>query len=40
MDTKTIEEALEVLKSALRSEDPDRRERAAAAILGYARGQF
>ncbi|WP_025690190.1 hypothetical protein [Paenibacillus zanthoxyli] len=40
VDNKTIEEALEVLKSALRSEDPERRERAAAAILGYARGQY
>ncbi|BCG59792.1 hypothetical protein [Paenibacillus sp. URB8-2] len=39
VDTKTIEEALEILKSALRSEDPERRERAAAAILGYAGGQ-
>ncbi|OXS60420.1 hypothetical protein B1A99_08320 [Cohnella sp. CIP 111063] len=37
VDDETIAEALEVLKMALRSDDPDRRERAAAAILGYAK---
>jgi len=37
VDPDTIREALDILKQALRSEDPDRRERAAAAILRYAR---
>jgi len=37
VDKETIEEALAVLKQALRSDDPDRRERAAAAILRYAK---
>jgi len=37
VDDETIAEALEVLKTALRSDDPDRRERAAAAILHYAK---
>ncbi|QMV42741.1 hypothetical protein [Cohnella cholangitidis] len=37
VDRETIEEALEILKQALRCEDADRRERAAAAILRYAK---
>lgn len=37
VDPMLIEEALEVLKQAMRSEDTDRRERAAAAILQYAK---
>ncbi|MDF2669289.1 MAG: hypothetical protein K0R67_1595 [Paenibacillus sp.] len=37
VDAKTVEEALNILKAALRSEDADRRERAAAAILQYAK---
>ncbi|WP_372632678.1 hypothetical protein [Cohnella sp.] len=37
VDDETIAEALAVLKLALRSDDPDRRERAAAAILRYAK---
>lgn len=36
VDPETIVEALEVLKQALRSDCPDRRVRAAAAILHYA----
>lgn len=37
VDSRIIEEALGILKQALRSDDPDRRERAAAAILQYAK---
>ncbi|QJD86478.1 hypothetical protein [Cohnella herbarum] len=37
VDQETIDEALGVLKQALRCEDADRRERAAAAILRYAK---
>ncbi|WP_150268743.1 hypothetical protein [Paenibacillus tepidiphilus] len=37
VDDETISAALEVLKEALASADPERRERAAAAILQYAR---
>jgi predicted Mrr-cat superfamily restriction endonuclease len=37
VDQETIEEALGILKQALRCEDADRRERAAAAILRYAK---
>ncbi len=37
VDDGTIAEALAVLKEALRSDDSDRRERAAAAILRYAK---
>jgi predicted Mrr-cat superfamily restriction endonuclease len=37
VDPQTIEEALQILKKALRSEDADRRERAAVAILQFAR---
>lgn len=37
VDRETIEEALAILKQALRCEDADRRERAAAAILRYAK---
>ncbi|XID92376.1 hypothetical protein ACF3MZ_28585 [Paenibacillaceae bacterium WGS1546] len=37
VDRRTVEEALEILKQAMRSGDPERRERAAAAILNYAR---
>ncbi|MFC4599880.1 hypothetical protein [Cohnella hongkongensis] len=37
VDDETVAEALAVLKEALRSGDPDRRERAAAAILRYAK---
>ncbi|TFE25528.1 hypothetical protein [Cohnella luojiensis] len=36
IDKDTIVEALEILKKAMRSEDAERRERAAAAILRYA----
>jgi predicted Mrr-cat superfamily restriction endonuclease len=36
IDRDTIVEALEILKEAMRSEDAERRERAAAAILRYA----
>jgi len=38
VDQETIEEALAILKRALRSADPDRQERAAVAILQFARG--
>jgi len=37
VDRRTVEEALAILKEAMKSDDPDRRERAAAAILNYAR---
>ena len=37
VDEETVREALHVLKQALKSGDPERRERAAAAILRYAR---
>ncbi|RED65376.1 hypothetical protein [Cohnella phaseoli] len=37
VDRETIAEALAVLKAALRSDNPDRRERAAVAILRYAK---
>lgn len=37
VDAKIIEEALDILKKAMRSEDADRRERAAIAILNYAK---
>lgn len=37
VDEETVMEALNVLKEALKSGDPERRERAAAAILRYAR---
>lgn len=37
VDEETMREALAVLKAALRSEDPERRERAAIAILQYSR---
>ncbi|WP_379134830.1 hypothetical protein [Paenibacillus sp. sgz500958] len=37
VDEDTIAEALEILKSALRCSDAERRERAAAAILRYAK---
>ncbi|RXZ79341.1 hypothetical protein EBB07_23060 [Paenibacillaceae bacterium] len=37
VDEATIEEALAILKQALRCGDPDRQERAAAAILHYAK---
>ena len=37
VDDETVAEALAVLKEALRSDDPDRRERAAVAILRYAK---
>lgn len=37
VDPRLIEEALEILKQALRSDDVERRERAAAAILQYAK---
>jgi predicted Mrr-cat superfamily restriction endonuclease len=38
VDGETIAEAIRVLKEALRSDDPERRERAAAALLQYAKG--
>ncbi|MFC5649238.1 hypothetical protein ACFPYJ_08855 [Paenibacillus solisilvae] len=37
VDVKTIEEALDILKQAMRSDDAARRERAAAAILQFAK---
>jgi hypothetical protein len=37
VDPETIGEALDILKQAMRSEDADRRERAAIAILQYAK---
>ncbi|BBH22970.1 hypothetical protein Back11_43150 [Paenibacillus baekrokdamisoli] len=37
VDAQTIEEALDILRKAMRSEDVDRRERAAIAILQYAK---
>ncbi|WP_305025161.1 hypothetical protein [Paenibacillus lacisoli] len=37
VDAATVEEALHVLRQALRSDDPDHRIRAAAAILEYAK---
>jgi predicted Mrr-cat superfamily restriction endonuclease len=37
VDEETIREALDILKSALRSEDADRRERAAIAILQFVK---
>ncbi|SET37763.1 hypothetical protein [Paenibacillus sp. NFR01] len=37
VDEETVREALAVLKAALRSENPERRERAAIAILQYCR---
>ncbi|WP_239616291.1 hypothetical protein [Cohnella mopanensis] len=36
VDQQTIDEALAIMKEAMRSDDADRRERAAAAILQYA----
>lgn len=39
VDEATIREAIEVLKVAMRSDDPERRERAAIAILQAARSQ-
>ena len=40
VDRRTIEEALDILKEAMRSSDADRRERAAIAILQYAKIQY
>lgn len=37
VDPQTVAEALDILRLALRSEDPERRERAAIAILNYAK---
>jgi predicted Mrr-cat superfamily restriction endonuclease len=37
VDPNLIKSALEILKQAMLSDDPERRERAAIAILGYAR---
>lgn len=37
VDAQTVEEALEILKAAMRSEDIERRERAAIAILQYSK---
>ncbi|MFC5700757.1 hypothetical protein ACFPVX_05665 [Cohnella faecalis] len=37
VDPQLVAEALDILKLALRSEDPERRERAAIAILNYAK---
>lgn len=37
VDSETIKEAIEILKQALRSNDADRRERAAIALLAYAK---
>ncbi|MCD9020321.1 hypothetical protein [Cohnella silvisoli] len=37
VDHKTIEEALDILRQAMRSDDVERRERAALAILQYAK---
>ncbi|MCA0756858.1 hypothetical protein KP806_17505 [Paenibacillus sp. N4] len=37
IDEETLREALDILKAAMRSEDPERRERAAIAILQAAR---
>ncbi|WP_424768450.1 hypothetical protein [Paenibacillus sp. sgz302251] len=37
IDSDTVEEAIEILKMAMRSEDAERRERAAIAILRYAK---